>query len=94
MITERYGDDVQVLMVNTDEPYETAWQFAYNSGVTSPVLLDEGGAVYGSYDLTAQQAYAPFPVHVVVDPEGTITYLNRQYDASALTYALDQALAE
>lgn len=87
----RYGEDVQVLMVNYQETYETAAGFAAESGIESPVLLDDGEH-YSHYAQAAGFGYAPFPLHVVVDQEGVITYLARQYDSSALFDALDQTL--
>ena len=61
-------------------------------GLTSPVLLDSDGAVYRSYDTSALGGYAPFPMQIVIDREGTIVYMARQYDADAIQLAIESAL--
>lgn len=78
--------------MNVEESADEAYTFAENSGVTSPVLLDSDGSTYRDYDTSRLPAYAPFPLHVVVDADGTIRYLARQYDSQALFEALDSVV--
>ena len=54
-------------------------------------LLD-GEEVYRSYPRGAD-AYAPFPLQLVIDPDGVVRYLAYQYDAEAVRAAIDEALA-
>lgn len=75
--------------MNYEEPFEIAYDFASESGIESPVLLDTYGTYYNSYDMSRFQAYAPFPQHIIVDADGLIQYTNRQYDADAMFSVLD-----
>ena len=43
---------------------------------------------------SAAEAYAPFPVHVIIDQQGIIRYLAYQYDADAIRRTIDGLLAE
>ncbi len=56
------------------------------------VLLDTDEAVYFSYPF--EQAWAPFPVHVLIDRDGQVTYFARQLEADALRAAIDEAVAQ
>ncbi|MCB9758531.1 MAG: hypothetical protein H6739_01695 [Alphaproteobacteria bacterium] len=56
-----------------------------------PALLDTSESVYGSYNWN-DGAYAPFPLQVVVNKNGIITYISRQYNADAARAAIQQAL--
>ncbi len=61
--------------------------------LTSPVLLDADGSVYRSYDTSALGGYAPFPLQILVDRQGRIVYMARQYNADAVRDAIEAALA-
>lgn len=66
--------------------------FVEEAGVTSPVLLDSDGGVYRSYDTTALGGYAPFPLQILIDRDGKIVYMARQYNADAVKAAIEAAL--
>jgi len=77
--------------VNVGESAELAAAFAEQAGVSSPVLLDSESRWHISYG-GMDEGYAPFPLQIVVDREGVITYIGRQYDVSAVRRAVDEAL--
>ncbi len=90
-----YGDQVQVLLVNVEEHEQSAYDFAIEAGLRDlPVLLDSDGAMYDSYTVSGQGAYAPFPQQAIVDQDGVITYFARQHDVAAVRAELDRLLAE
>lgn len=57
-----------------------------------PILLDEQETYYRPYAMEVP-GYAPFPLQVVIDRDGTIVYLSKQYDVDAAVAAIQAALA-
>lgn len=84
---------MNVWLVNAGDNYDTAWAYLDNMGVSVTCLLDVSQTSYHSYT-GVPNSYAPFPVQVVIDRHGVITYLNGQYDAEAVRAAIDAALAD
>lgn len=80
--------------MNSGEDEAQARHFLSSVGIFEPipVLLDVDEAVYYTYPY--QGAWAPFPVHVLIDRQGTVTYFERQLDAVALREAIDAAIAD
>ena len=64
-------------------------RFIDETGVTFPVVQDVGRRPAYS----AGPAISPFPLDVVIDRSGTITFLSREYEADALEAAVAAALA-
>ena len=85
---------MQALFINAGEDVDGVLAFVDAADLSSPVLFDTDSDVYKSYDLQGLGGYAPFPLQIVIDREGTITYMAKQYDAVALRAALDAAVAE
>ena len=85
--------ELHTYLVNAGDQYDVAWQFAEQFGVEIPVLLDLNETFYRAYPNTSDR-YAPFPLQVVVDRNGGITYLARQYNTDAVLTAIRNALAE
>ena len=86
---------MEILLVNTGDSFEDAYTFVGESEVTLPVLLDSDLSVYESYSrFEAEAGYAPYPLQIIIDREGTIRYLANQYDADAVRAAIDALLAE
>jgi hypothetical protein len=56
------------------------------------VALDEDRSLYLSYPRPIDDAYAPFPLHVLVRPDGTLGYVRTQWDPEAAMSAIDAAL--
>ena len=78
--------------MNVGNTYDTAWAMIDSYQVSTPCLLgtDE---LYATYP-RMEDAFSPYPVHVVIDREGVVRYLANQYDAEALRAAITAALAE
>ena len=82
-------------MVDTGDQYEEAYEFVREVSVTLPVLLDSDQSLYNGYSALEQnEAYAPFPLQIVIGRDGTIEYLSNQYDAGAVRDTIDRLLAE
>ncbi len=88
-----YGGELTAFFVNAGEDEAQARDFLLQSGVFEDihVLLDTDEAVYYSYPY--EQAWAPFPVHVLIDRDGQVTWFARQLEAEGLRGAIDAALA-
>ena len=67
-------------------------RFTDHLGVTFPVGLEESG----SYRRFAENFAGanPFPVDVIVDRDGTIAYIAREYDPAAMEDVITRLLAE
>lgn len=59
------------------------------TGVTFPVVRDDDDT-YAAY--AWNDALAPYPIDLVVDEDGRITYLAREYDPAALRAAVEAVL--
>ncbi len=67
--------------------------FCSNLGLTYPVGLEEETDTYGAITRNFE-GLNPFPVTVLVDREGTIRYIAREYDADLITEMVEEVLAE
>lgn len=85
------SEDVVVWLINSGDSFDTAWTFMEGAALETPCLLDTAANMANGYGFP-DEAYAPFPRHVVVDRDGVIRYLASQYDANALLAAIDAAL--
>lgn len=64
--SERYGDQVAVVGINTGEPAGIIRAWAQQHGLTFPLVLDETRAIAAQYQLRGQ------PTTFLIDPEGRI----------------------
>ncbi|MFT5584649.1 MAG: peroxiredoxin [Cognaticolwellia sp.] len=81
-------------LVNAGEDYATAYGFIDELQVSGiPILLDEQETYYKPYAMEVP-GYAPFPLQVVIDRDGEIVYLSKQYDVDAAVAAIEAALAK
>lgn len=66
-------------------------RFAQNLGVTYAVGLEQTG----NYAAFAENFRGgnPFPIDVIVDRDGTIAYIAREYDPEAMTAMIEKLLA-
>lgn len=76
--------------MNVGNDPDTAYDMLGSFSSTAPCLL-EADSIYETYPRTSE-AFAPFPVHVVIDRSGVVVYLANQYDADALKAAITAAL--
>lgn len=67
-------------------------RFIQKLGITYPVGLEDTG----NYLRFAEnfRGSNPFPVDIVVDRNGTIVYIAREYDPAALSAAIEKLLAQ
>ncbi len=73
----------------TESP-ETLAAFVEQTGVTFPILQND--RTYFEYD-DPDFAISPYPLDVIVDQDGNIAYLRREYDAEAMLMTIDRLLA-
>ena len=66
-------------------------QFIAQTGITFPVGWDATGS-YFAFPTAGQ--ISPFPLDVVVDRDGTVAYINREYDAEGLRQVVEQLAAQ
>ena len=65
--------------------------FIDQTGVTFPVGWDASGSYF---DFPTDGAISPFPLDVVVDRQGLIAYVSREYDAEELLQVVAQLAAQ
>jgi peroxiredoxin len=97
-VSSRYSDDdVVVWLLNTEDEPEVVRDFTADAGLTVPSLLGAED-LYERYKREGhaggEDPWAPYPLQVVVDGEGTIRYVAQQYDATRVTDLIDRLLAE
>jgi peroxiredoxin len=86
---------VVVWLVNTHDTVADAQEFLRQGDVTLPCLLDTGADWYRSYARrSVDGAYAPYPLQVLIDQEGTIRHIAGQYDPLAMNDRINALLAD
>lgn len=69
----------------------TVGNFIEQTGVTFPVLMSDDTYVeYGGDD----DGISPYPLDVIIDRDGTITYLRREFDGDAMVAEVERLLAQ
>ena len=68
-LTERYGDDLALLAVNSGEAKSVVAQFLLNNGYTFPVAMDTDYAVSSIYPSDG------IPYTVIFDTEGNVAHI-------------------
>ena len=95
-VFQKYRDrGVRVIGVNPDpklaggETAATLTLFAQQTRVSFPLGVD---ADKSYQHFSRGGAISPFPLDVVVDRQGKLAYVSREYDAAALTRVIDELL--
>ena len=105
-LTKTYGDKIVVRPVNNNEPLTTVFDYIQDTGIGEPVILDShtvggcwslpGGdnSLYQHFRDRVGDPYAdpPFPMQVIIGPDGTFALLQRYHNMEAVTDALDALL--
>ena len=76
---------LQLLGVDLDEPANKVQRLVDDTGITYPVCLDPGGALFA--DITLPKAGVTR--NVVVDTEGNIAFLTRLFDEAEFNAMID-----
>ena len=84
-------DDFVFLLVNSNDLEEDAYRFLQQYEIEYPCMLDTSSQVYDAYQRDTD-AFAPYPVHVVIDRQSTIRYLAFQNDTPSVIDAINTAL--
>ena len=87
------SEGVQLLGVDLDEPEEKVRGLIEDTGVTYPICLDPGGALFGAVTVPK----AGVTRNVVVDREGRIAFLTRLFDEAefeAMVAAVESLISE
>lgn len=94
---QRYRDQGLVVVglsgpgLYLSESWGSVNQFREQTGVTFPLLLlDDTRGEYAN----DEGSISPYPVDVVVDREGIVRYLRREYDPAAMGAVIESLLAE
>ncbi len=66
-------------------------QFIDQTGVTFPIGWDSSDSYFA---FPNAESISPFPLDVVVDRDGKIAYVNREYDAEALLDVVERLAAK
>ena len=66
-------------------------QFVEQTGVTFPVGWDRSGS-YSAFRTGGGGAISPFPLDVLVDADGKIRFITREYDPSELAAIVETML--
>lgn len=92
-IWQRHKDNERFALigVDRDEPDSTVLAFAEKTGVTYPLVLDEGGEIFCRY----AHRLAGITRNVIVDTDGRIVMMTRLYDEeefARMTQVIDSLL--
>lgn len=68
-------------------------QFRQQTGATFPIGWDIN-ATYSLFRAGGGTGVSPFPLDVVVDREGIVRYVSREYEPAELTQVIQSALAQ
>ena len=72
------------------ESSQTVGAFADQTGASFPLLL--GDSTYFQYE-TPAGAISPYPLDVIVAPDGRIAYLSNEFEPEAMTAIIESLLA-
>ncbi len=89
-----YADDEDVVTfwVAPHDDVSIGGDFLVAAGVDTTCLLDDMSNVYNSYAPSETgMVWAPFPMQVVIDRDGIITYLANEADPAAVIEAIEAA---
>jgi len=74
------------------ETTEIVQQFIAQTGITFPVAWDQFS--YSAFRAAGGGGVAPFPLDVVIDQNGTVAYVSREYQAAAMQAVIESLLAK
>jgi hypothetical protein len=101
--------EVAAWAVNFGESAAVVQDYLADTGLRSPILLDNANEAGGCYVVPGGAATLtehfqllvgnpdldpPFPLHVVIAPDRTFAYLNRDHDPDAVVQVLTSLLTQ
>lgn len=89
---QEYQDDGLLVWAISEKDPDVLRTFAEQTGISFPVLYDEGGLVYDHYALDAAFDLAAFPQEWVIGPGGVVIYANNRYEPDEIEAAILRAL--
>ena len=75
----------------TEDDDSTLRDFVRQAGITFPIVVDADDHLHS---FEAGVAITPYPLDVVVDEDGTIVYLSREFDLDTLTAIIETLLVD
>lgn len=75
-------------LFGADQP-EALARFATQTGVTFPLGYD---LAHTYKQLMPEDGISPFPLDVVIAPDGTLAYVSREFDAAELRAVIERLL--
>ena len=91
----KYGDRIAVIAIDANgDSVDGVRNFVANLRLSFPIgLEDPATRTYAALNRQFRGAN-PFPVDVVVDQEGRIAYIAREYDPAAIAAVIDDLLQQ
>jgi peroxiredoxin len=91
----KYGDKVEVIAIDANgDALDGVQRFVSNLHVSYAVGLEDPSTKTYAALTQNYKGSNPFPVDVVVDKDGIITYIAREYDPDGIARAVEAALAK
>jgi hypothetical protein len=92
---KKYGDKITVIAIDANgDSVDGVRNFVANLHTSFPIgHEDPGTRTYAALNERFKGAN-PFPVDVVVNQEGKIAYIAREYDPDGITAAIDELLEQ
>jgi hypothetical protein len=91
-IHQTYGDEVIVIGLHKGEDPGLLADFVEQTGVTFPLVVDEGGTL-GQFAFPQGVGY-PYPRDIVIDKELTIRSVRNSFDMDEMTVLVDALVGE
>jgi peroxiredoxin len=97
LLNKYSAQGLKVIAINADEEEsltpQTVAEFAEWLGLTLPIAVEVPGQGTYAEIVSAYQGTDPVPVNIVIDKQGVIRYVAREYDPDALEVMVQQLLA-
>jgi peroxiredoxin len=80
--------------IAAEDPLKDVINFVAQLGLTFPILFDETGSVHAEYNPLQSYTNSVYPQDWIVGVDGTIVYVNNQYQPEEMQAILEQELAK
>jgi peroxiredoxin len=94
-IYNKYKDqDVIVWGIGAEDGYETLKLFAEQMGLSYPILYDQNAQVKANYNPGKPHTNSAYPQDWIVGVDGTIVYVNTEYEPDEMAQIIEAELAK